>query len=282
MRNDKDKGLFKVQVKVVVRKSNHIKELINETAIKYNNFDSFHIRPHEILTDTYEVFLCFNDEQIDKKEEIMQVEIMKIIAVNIPTLIEQANKDFENLIGIEFFQHKEKEHMAFAILKFRVDRKSVRNIPVDIIYMSWSGGSDIGGPEVGMEIVKYKDGKPYTLLGNIFNEELLITSIYKGIVIRIRYNKDNYDTLFTVDWDEKLEVYKIFEHSQISLDNWQKERKVVLVKEDKKLEIEELTKILIKKLESEFNINISKRSEEIIEEKISDMAETSGLLIVRK
>lgn len=271
-----------MQVRMVTRRSKYIEKLINDTYKRYNNFNGFHIKPHEILTDAYDLLLYFDKEEQLENEDIIQVKIIKnILYKEISKFIEQAKKDFDNIIGIEVFQNKDRKHLAFAILKFKVKKYNPEVNPVDIYYMSWSGGSSLGGCEIGMDIAKYIKGKPYAISGCVFSECLYITSLNKGLIIRLEYSIDNYDILFKIGWNEQSGKYILEEYSEVSDINFSKERIISRKTEVKILDTKLLTEYLVKKLEKILKVNISNRSLKEIEEKIIEIAMCSKIDTVR-
>lgn len=271
-----------MQVRMVTRKSKYIEKLINDTYKRYNNFNDFYVKPHDVLTDTYDIFLYFDEVKQLDNENIIQVEIIKnILYKEISSFIEQVKNDFNNLIEIEIFQNKDKKHLAFVVLKFEVKRDNPEVNPVDVYYMRWSGGSNLGGCEIGMDIAKYIKGEPYALSRCVFSESLCITSLYKGLIIRLQYSIDNYDILFEVKWDKQSNLYTLKEYSEIVDVNFRKERLISNELEVKMVDTKRLTDCLVKKLEKSLKVNISNRSINHIEEKIIEIAECSELNIVK-
>ncbi|MCC3863377.1 hypothetical protein K0040_03505 [Terrisporobacter petrolearius] len=249
-----------MQVKLVVQKSNNIKDFINETAKRYSNFTDFYIRPHGILSDTYEIILCFNGKTNVNNEKIMQIEVIKDVNYSIiPDFLVQINDDFDNLIDVDIIQYRDKKHLALIILKFECNKDVEQIITTDVYHMSWSGGSDIGQTQVELDINKYSDGEPNPISSQ-FEESLLITHIRGGMAIRLRYSLKNIDMLFKIYWDDDKNVYKIIEYGLKDYDKWSNERIVIQERIVEKIDIDELSKDVVRKLEKELGIIISNRS----------------------
>ena len=261
-----------MKVRVVERKSSQIKELINETSKKFKNFSDFHIKPHNILADIYEIYLCFDEKRSLNNDKIMQIELINNIPyVDMSKFIEQINDDFDNLIGIDIIPNKEKQYLALVILKFEVSRNIDKIRTTDIYHISWSGTSDLYGVEIGMDIARYTCGNPNPLGDGVFRENLLITSIKNGILIRLRYSKKEYDELLKILWDDEIKSYKIIEYGIEDSSNWSRNRIIINEESTKYLDTNSISKIIAQKVEKELGIQVSNRSIKAIQQDIEEI-----------
>lgn len=263
-----------------IRKTDDIEEFLNEVSRKYVNFTNYIITPHDILSDTYNVKLCFDElkNTTENKEEIIQVYLMKnIFKDNINELIEAAYADFENLIDIDVLPNLDKKHLSHVVLKYKIKINGSKFIPVDITAKSWSGGSNLGGCEYSLEICKYKNGESFAFSDNSLYKEICITEINKGMLIRAENNPSYYEMLFKIKYDEKINKYKLIEYDNLDERVWSEKRKIVRECELDSINISQLREEIIKKIEKDLEIYVSKRSYGVFDEKIEYMASVSGI-----
>lgn len=147
-----------------------IKQIINDTSEKYENFSHFIIKEHDRVKDWSTVVLYFTENESNIRSERIVVEHLEDVFYNyITEIAENAYVDFEGYSKINIIRHNDKRHMTDVFIEYRVPRET-KNFNLAVIKnTSWQGSSRYEWGSKHYKLFKYK-GRDYLSYG-IFDSE---------------------------------------------------------------------------------------------------------------
>lgn len=248
-----------------------IKELINSNSKKYNNFKDFSVVNN--FEDKYIVYLNFYDEDIENKQDYIQVEVIRnVLHREIENVIKNAEKDFDNFIGIDIIENIEKENYVDVILKYNVD-KSLNTFNLAHL-KRWTSGHDTrtNVSDISFKITNYDPTDMYNLVGNSrIDKELYIESNQGKMLVSLfdpnksillgRDNKGVKEILYFIKYEADNAKYIISIYNEQSSENWYDKR---VVTEEITLDYIDILNYLMNNiicfLEEKFNVIIDNKS----------------------
>lgn len=261
-------------------KFNEIKHLINSTSRKYNNFKDFSIVNHLKNKDKYIVYLNFYDEDIEYKQECIQVEIIRnVLHREIGTVIKNAENDFENFIGQEIIENIEKDNFVDVVLKYKTNR-TINNFNLSHL-KQWSGGYDTKTniSDDYFVITCYDPTDTYNLVGKKkTDKELCIESSNVGMLISLfdinkalllgKDHKSVKDILYFIKYEKDSEGYIIYKYDEKDKSNWSDRRVVVEEISTLSINTKALSDDIVYFLQEKFNVLIDNKSKAMFEKEL--------------
>lgn len=269
-----------VNTKIEVVEFEDIKELINSTSKKYNNFNDFQIinsfENRKFNEDKYIVYLNFSNEECNKNKDCIQVETIKdILKSEIGDIIKKASNDFDNFIGLEIIENNKKEWLADIVLKYKVS-KNVNAFNLSRLRYC-GGGSDTSCIYSFYEMISYNPTDKYGLSTSKTKKGLYIENINNSIKINeydknkaVLFNIENIkEIVYALEYSDKN--IKMYKYGPKDNENWSNES---IVTQEKFISYEDVKNIpneIINYLEQKFKMIFDKESKEEFEKKLLNL-----------
>ncbi|ELC8442522.1 hypothetical protein QYB59_001546 [Clostridium perfringens] len=242
-----------------------IKQIINDTSEKYENFSHFIIKEHDRVKDWTTVVLYFTENESNIKSERIVVEHLEDVFYNyITEIAENAYVDFEGYSKINIIRHNDKRHMTDVFIEYRVPRETKKFNLAFIRKTSWQGSYRYEWGSNHYELFKY-NGRDYLSYG-IFEPECsdVIIQVGEGAeyaFISKVYDNDVEEYLFKLEVDlDNLGTIKV---SKFERDGCNIFKKTTSLKESYEIIVEDIGLVvddLMTDLENDLKIKISKTS----------------------
>lgn len=267
--------MTKTNIEIV--KFNEIKNLINSTSRKYNNFKDFSVVKKFKSKDTYIVYLNFYDDDIEFRKEYIQVEIIRnVLHKEIGTVIKNAENDFDNFIGQEIIEN---DNLVDVILKYKANR-SINNFNLSHL-KRYSSGYDFKTKisNIHFVITCYDPTDIYNCIGKKkIDKELCIESSNVGMLISLfdlnkalLLGKDHEsvkETLYFIKYEKDSEGYIICKYDEQDNGNWSDTRVVVDQISTSSINTKDLSDDIVCFLQEKFNVLIDNESKEMLEKEL--------------
>lgn len=264
-------------------KFNDIKDLINSTARKYNNFKDFSIVNDLKNKDKYIVYLNFYDEDIEYRQECIQVEIIRnVLHREIATVIKNAENDFDNFIGQEIIENIEKDNFVDVVLKYKTN-KTINNFNLSHL-KQWSSGynTKTNISNTCFVITCYDPTDIYNLVRKKkTDKELCIESSNVGMLISLfdinkalLLGKDHEsvkDILYFIEYKKDSEGYIIRKYDEKDNGNWSDRRVIVEEMSTLFINIKDLADDIVYFLQEKFNVLIDNKSKAMFEKELKSI-----------
>lgn len=270
--------MTKTNIEIV--KFNEIKHLINSTSRKYNNFKDFSVVNYLKNKDKYIVYLNFYDEEIEYKQECIQVEIIRnVLHREISTVIKNAENDFDNFIGQEIVENVENHNFVDILLKYKTNR-TINNFNLSHL-KQWSSGynTKTNISKICFVITCYDPTDIYNLVREKkTDKELCIESSNVGMLISLYdinkallLDKDHEsvrDILYFIEYKKDSEGYIIRKYNEKDNGNWSDRRVVVEEISTLSINTKALSDDIVYFLQEKFNVLIDNKSKAMFEKEL--------------
>lgn len=275
-----------IKTKIEVVEFEEIKNLINSTAKKYNNFKDFFVVNDLKNKGKYIVYLNFYDKNIEGNKEFTQVEVIRnVLHREIETVIKNAESDFENFIGQDIIENIEKNNFVDVILKYKVN-KNFKGFNLAHL-KRWSGGHNARTriSDISFKITYYDPTDIYNLVGNTKtdkelyienNKDTMLISLFdvnKALLLG-KDDKSVKDMMYFIKRESDNEVYAISKYGEVNNKNWRDKKEVIEERIISSIDSKDLSDEILYFLQEEFEIVFDKKSKLQLEEELKNILES--------